>query len=76
MSQQLQERIAQFQKMAAPLAQGLRVVYTSTGATPLADGRCPAPKKPRATPRWPIVLGALLGAAVVIVLTLRRRSRS
>lgn len=71
-------RTAQFQKLAVPLADGLRVVYTTAGATPLADGRCPAPgapKKRRATPRWPVVLGALLGAAVVIGLSLRRRKR-
>ena len=71
-------RTAQFQKLASPLAEGLRVVYTATGATPLADGRCPgsAPKTTTATPRWPIVVGALLGAAVVVVLTLRRRKRA
>lgn len=71
-------RSAQFQKMARPLAQGLRVVYSAGGATPLADGRCPAggPKKRRATPRWPVVLGALLGAAVVFALALRRRRRA
>jgi hypothetical protein len=71
-------RTAQFQKLATPLAEGLRVVYTADGATPLADGRCPAggPKTRRATPRWPIVLGALLGAAVVFVLALRRRRPS
>jgi hypothetical protein len=68
-------RTAQFQKMAMPLAEGLRVVYTADGATPLADGRCPAgPKREKATPRWPIVLGALLGAAVVIALSLRARA--
>jgi hypothetical protein len=66
-------RTASFQKIAAPLSAGLRVVYRADGARPLADGRCAAPKARRATPRWPILLGALLGAAVVIALSLRRR---
>jgi hypothetical protein len=69
-------RVAQFQKLAAPLAGGLHVVYTNQGATALADGRCEGAKKTtRTTPRWPAFVGAAGALVIVTVLALRRRKQ-
>jgi hypothetical protein len=69
-------RVARFDTVAAPLADGLHLVYTAEDASPRRDGLCPAPKVKRATPRWPVLLGAVLALALVIGLAVRRRARS
>jgi len=68
---------AKYAGHAAPVADGLRLVYTATTA-PLADGRCPAAaqRSPSRTPRWPIALGALAAVVIAVVLTVRRRRPS
>lgn len=67
-------RHVQFQALAAPLAEGVRVVYDASRARPLADGRCPRPKPTTATSRWPFILAAL-GALAAAVLWIRHRAR-
>lgn len=70
-------RQASFQALAAPLANGLRLVWTTTTARPLADGRCPrAPSSSRPGASHWIVFAA--GAAVLTAVTvfgMRRRRR-
>lgn len=64
---------AKYEGHAAPLADGLRLIYTST-EPPLADGRCAAAKPSSSRPpRWTFALGALAAVLIAIAVTVRRR---
>jgi hypothetical protein len=70
-------RVARFEATAAPLSDGLHLVYAVKDATPLADGRCPvAPKPTKATSRWPLVVGGIAALAIALLVALRLRPRS
>lgn len=72
-------RKATFQKLAAPLAEGVHLVWTAVGARPLADGRCAARAGTSArAARWPWIVGGTAIVVVVVVVVvgivgLRRR---
>jgi hypothetical protein len=75
---ELIRRVASFQGQAAPLAEGVRLVWDASDARPLADGRCPRAGAARRRPRWPLGLAAAvgLGAAAVAMAVARRRRRA
>lgn len=70
-------RQASFQALAAPLANGLRLVWTATSARPLADGRCPRPPSPTGpgTSYWLVFATGALVLTAVTILGMRRRRR-
>lgn len=66
---------AKYMGHAAPLADGLRLVYTAPGA-PLADGRCArAAAGSSRPPRWPFAVGSIAALVIAVAITIRRRRR-
>lgn len=62
-----------FEGSAAPLAQGLRLVYNAAGA-PLSDGKCPQRERPaEPMPRWPFAVGAVAALVAAVALRMRRK---